>query len=75
MKYRVYLDDKTTPVAEIRGTGKASIVVDPGEHTLFVKSYRWLEFPFDAQAGSVLPFSLDARTDTALTNTVVRWVA
>lgn len=74
VKYRVFIDDKTTERTAIRGTGCKSVVVDPGTHTLWVKGYRWLEFPFEAQAGQTLAFSLDAKMETALTNTVVGWI-
>lgn len=73
--YSVYLDDHTAPpVAQIRGRGSALVAVAPGRHTVWVKGYRWLEFPFDIAAGQVLSFSLDTKAETLLTNTVVGFV-
>ena len=73
--YRVFLDDdRITPIAQIQGSRYATAQISPGKHTLWVKSYRWLEFPFEAQAGQVLAFSLDTQTETPLTNTVGGWL-
>jgi hypothetical protein len=73
VKYRVYIDDQQNERAAIQGSRYATIAVEPGKHALWVKSYRWLEFPFEAQAGQTLAFCLDAQTDTPLTNTVAGW--
>ena len=73
--YSVYLDDyNAPPVAKIRGRGSALVPVTPGHHTVWVKGYRWLEFPFDIADGEVLSFSLDTKAETLLTNTVVGFV-
>ena len=75
VKYKIFLDDKTVLLAEIRGKGSQTVAIEPGKHTLWVYGWRWLEFPFEAHAGDVLAFSLDTKTETPLTNTVAGWVA
>ena len=73
--YSVYLDDHDKPpVAQIRGRGRAKVTIPPGKHTLWVKGYRWLEFPFEAHAGDMLAFSLNTQAETPLTNTVAGWL-
>src|SRR5579862_269840 len=74
VNYHVYVDDRDAEVARIRGSRYAILTVSPGKHVLWIRAYRWLEFPFEANAGEVLAFSLDAQTETPLTNTVAGWL-
>jgi hypothetical protein len=67
----VYLDDRNgTPVAQIRGRGCVPVSIAPGKHTLFVKTVKWFEFPFDAEAGQVLAFSLNLRPASPFESTL-----
>lgn len=73
---RVFLDDKNAaPVVQIRGRGCTAISVPPGKHTLYVRNaMKWFEFPFEAQAGRVLAFSLNTKPENAFSNTYEGWL-
>jgi hypothetical protein len=75
VNYKVYVDDRTMPVAQIRGRRTLTLQIDPGPHTLYVKLGRWLEYPFEAKEGDVLVFSLNAEAKDAFTTGVEGWIA
>jgi hypothetical protein len=76
VNYKIYLDDRSAPVAQIRGRQSVTLQIDPGPHVLYVRvGGRWIENPFEAQTGAVLAFSLNAQAKTMLETGVEGWVS
>lgn len=75
VNHRVALDDRNAPpIAEIRGRRCVAVQIEPGTHTLFVKSGKWYDFPFVAKAGQTLAFSLNTKAESAFANTLEGWL-